>query len=141
MNRSPAAPATAPARRGGSGLPPGLLPRRLPPWAVFACGILVAPLFAAAVAAAQRAPRGPAATSGGHPGALWASTAPLDDGRQMLLVVDQEQRALAIYHVDPATGTVALKSSRDISWDLLVGDFNAQEPKPASLRRMLEMQK
>lgn len=114
---------------------------RLPPWVFFVCGIAIVPLFAAAGAAAQRATRAPAAASTGHPGALWAATTPLDDGRQMLLVVDQEQRALAVYHLDPATGTVSLKSSRDISWDLLVGDFNAQEPRPASLRRLLEMQK
>lgn len=111
------------------------------PWAYFVCGIAIVPLFAAAGAAAQRVARAPAAASTGHPGSLWAATTPLDDGRQMLLVVDQEQRALAVYHLDPATGTVSLKSSRDISWDLLVGDFNAQEPRPASLRRMLEMQK
>ena len=114
---------------------------RLPPWVFFVCGIAIVPLFAAAGAAAQRAARAPAAASTGHPGALWAATTPLDDGRQMLLVVDQEQRALAVYHLDPATGTVSLKSSRDISWDLIVGDFNAQEPRPASLRKMLEMQK
>ena len=142
MTRDPTPSAgAAPARLAGRGGPHRLVPRRLRPWAFFACGILVVQLFAAGVAAAQRGPRGPAATSTGHPGALWASATPLDDGRQMLLVVDQEHRALAVYHVDPASGTVSLKSSRDISWDLLVGEFNAQEPKPASLRRMLEMQK
>lgn len=120
--------------RSGSG-------SRLPPWVFFVCGIAIVPVFAAAGTAAQRAARASAAASTGHPGALWAATTPLDDGRQMLLVVDQEQRALAVYHLDPATGTVSLKSSRDISWDLLVGDFNAQEPRPAALRRMLEMQK
>ena len=33
---------------------------------------------------------------------------------------------------------LAAKSTRDISYDLMVGDFNAQAPKPAELKRMLE---
>ncbi len=45
----------------------------------------------------------------------------------------------AVYHVDGPTGSLVLKSTRNITWDLMVGDFNAQEPKPASLRKMLEM--
>ena len=36
-------------------------------------------------------------------------------------------------------GTLTLKSTRDITWDLMVGDFNSQEPKPSALKKMLEM--
>jgi len=106
-----------------------------------AAGIAAAALLGAVVMAAQRPVRVPAAPAAGHAAAFWTAMTPLEDGRQMLLVVDPENRALAIYHVDPAGGTVTLKSSRDISWDLLVGEFNAQEPKPAALKRMLEMPK
>jgi hypothetical protein len=74
-------------------------------------------------------------------GPLWTLATPLDDGRQMLLVVDQQNRAMAIYHVDPANGTLTLKSTRDIRWDLMVEDFNGQEPRPAALKKMLEMPK
>ena len=92
-------------------------------------------------AAAQRPGRGPA-SAGSPPGSpLWTMSTPLDDGRHLLLVLDQEQRAVAVYHLDPATGTLTLKSTRDIRWDLLVGDFNAQEPKPSALQKMLEMPK
>jgi predicted metal-dependent enzyme (double-stranded beta helix superfamily) len=66
---------------------------------------------------------------------------PLDDGRQMLLMVDQQNRTLAIYHVDPAAGTLTLKSTRDVRWDLMVEDFNCQEPRPSALKKMLEMPK
>lgn len=90
-------------------------------------------------ALAQRAGRPvPVATEGGT---LWTQATPLEDGRQMLLVVDQQTRALAIYHVDPASGTLTLKSTRDIRWDLMVEDFNGQEPKPSALRKMLEIPK
>ncbi|MFM8434300.1 MAG: hypothetical protein ACKOBP_03010, partial [Planctomycetia bacterium] len=63
---------------------------------------------------------------------------PLDDTRRLLLVVDPQLKNAAVYHVDAAAGTLTLKSTRDISYDLLVGDFNAQAPKPADLKKMLE---
>lgn len=72
-------------------------------------------------------------------GHLWIQAMPLDDRRQLLLVIDPQLRSAAVYHVDSDAGTLALKSSRNITWDLLVGDFNAQEPKPAALRRLLEV--
>jgi hypothetical protein len=92
--------------------------------------------------AAQRAGRSlPPVGTNDQTGPLWTLATPLDDGRQMLLVVDQQNRAMAIYHVDPANGTLTLKSTRDIRWDLMVEDFNGQEPRPAALKKMLEMPK
>ncbi len=70
---------------------------------------------------------------------LWISAHPVDDQRQLLIVIDPALKNAAIYHVDIAAGTLTLKSSRDISWDLMVGDFNAQDPKPSALRRMIEV--
>lgn len=86
---------------------------------------------------AQRAvlpPHGQAAN-----GTLWIHATPLDERQQLLLVVDPQLRNAAIYHVDGPSGSLVLKSTRNITWDLMVGDFNAQEPKPAALRRMLEV--
>ena len=92
---------------------------------------------AASGAAAQRpSPGGNAVGPGGQ---LWISATPIDNARQLLIVIDPGARNAAVYHVDAAAGTLSLKSTRDISWDLLVGDFNAQEPKPAALRKMLEI--
>jgi len=70
---------------------------------------------------------------------LWISESRLDDGRGLLLVVDQGTRHAALYHVDAAVGTLTLKSTRDLTWDLMVGDFNAQEPKPSALQKMLRI--
>ena len=70
---------------------------------------------------------------------LWVSESRLDDGRLLLVVVDQGTRHAAVYHVDGAAGTLTLKSTRDISWDLMVGDFNAQEPRPSALQKMLQL--
>jgi hypothetical protein len=79
-----------------------------------------------------------AARPGGQEGPLWVSESRLDDGRRLLVIVDQATRHAAIYHLDGTDGTLTLRSTRDISWDLMVGDFNAQEPKPAALRKMLQ---
>ena len=78
----------------------------------------------------------PAAPAGGP---LWVSESPLEDGRRLLIVIDQSTRHAALYHVDTATGTLALRSTRDLTWDLMVGDFNAQEPRPAALQKMLQL--
>lgn len=103
-------------------------------------GIVAAGLLAVAAAwlawprelAAQRASR-PGVDQGG----LWVSDSALPDGRRLLLVVDPVTRHTAVYHVDADRGTLTLRSTRDISWDLMVEDFNAQDPKPAALRNLL----
>lgn len=88
---------------------------------------------AAGTANAQRP--APPATTGGP---LWISDTPLDDGKRLLIVIDPASRHAAVYHVDPVSGGMVLKSTRDISWDLRLDEFNALEPKPATLRKMLE---
>lgn len=70
---------------------------------------------------------------------LWIADSPIDDGRRLLLVIDPERKHAAVYHVDAVAGTLTLKSTRDIGWDLLIEDFNAQPPKPADLKKMLEV--
>jgi len=72
------------------------------------------------------------------PGSLWVSDSPLEDGRRLLIVVDQATRHAAVYHVDPQSGSITLKTARDISSDLQLDEFNVQEPRPAALRKLLE---
>ncbi|NBU41879.1 MAG: hypothetical protein EBS51_13975 [Planctomycetia bacterium] len=96
--------------------------------ATLACGFAVAQGVATQRAGARSAQAGP----------LWVSESTIDEGRRLLIVVDSATRHAAVYHVDPGAGTVALRSTRDLSWDLVLEDFNAQEPTPAALRRMLE---
>lgn len=69
---------------------------------------------------------------------LWISDTAVDDARRLLVVVDPATRHAAVYHLDNASGSLVLKSTRDISWDLLVDDFNAQEPRPAALKRLIQ---
>ncbi|MFM8953795.1 MAG: hypothetical protein ACKOOF_12165 [Planctomycetaceae bacterium] len=96
-----------------------------------AAGLLCGLVTAGELAAQRPLPAAPA-------GPLWVSDSPLEDGRRLLIVVDQATRHAAVYHVDPQSGGLTLKTARDISSDLLLDEFNAQEPKPAALRKLLE---
>lgn len=102
--------------------------------------IAVALAGGAMLAAQPRGARGPAhgGVAGETGAGLWVSATPLDDGRQLLLIVDPTARNAAVYHVDAATGSLTLRSTRNITWDLLVPEYNAQEPRPAALRKMVE---
>jgi hypothetical protein len=68
---------------------------------------------------------------------LWVQAIPQGD-HITLLIADPSARSIAVYQVDPASGSLTLRSSRDLTWDLLLGDFNAQEPTPSVIRGMLE---
>jgi hypothetical protein len=52
-------------------------------------------------------------------------------------VIDPRQRALAIYHVDRSTGEIALKSVRNLTWDLQMVQFNSGNPLPQDIRNGL----
>ncbi len=62
----------------------------------------------------------------------------LGDKVQMLTVVDPRQRVLGVYHIDMATGKIALKSVRNIRWDLQIDHLNTDEPLPQQIRSMSE---
>ena len=70
---------------------------------------------------------------------LFVSTSPIDSGRQMLLVIDPERQVLAVYHIETVTGEVSLRSTRALGYDLQLEDFNAGDPKPAAIKKMLRI--
>lgn len=98
-------------------------------------GLALALGFAAVAASQSPNPRGAAAAT---PAGLWISDSPLEDGRRLLVVVDPATRHAAVYHLDPASGSLTLRSARDLTWDLSLDEFNVQEPRPAALRKMLQ---
>jgi hypothetical protein len=94
-------------------------------------------VLAAAAGAASQVP-GPRFAAPDGTAGLWVSDSPLGDGRRLLVVVDPTTKHAAIYHLDPASGGLTLKSARDLTWDLSIDEFNAQEPRPAALKKMLQ---
>ena len=79
-------------------------------------------------------PVGPAA-SGSE---LIVVPATLGDRVQVLSVVDPRQRVLCVYHIELATGKIALKSVRKLEWDLQIRDLNNDKPLPEEIRSLVE---
>src|SRR4051794_40209107 len=50
------------------------------------------------------------------------------DGRQQITLVDPRQRVMAVYYIERASGSIQLKSVRNVQWDLLIEDYNAGTP-------------
>jgi hypothetical protein len=63
------------------------------------------------------------------------------DGRQQITIVDPRQKVMAVYHVDRATGALALKSVRNLQWDLQIEDYNSTSPAPRDIRVLKEQQR
>jgi CubicO group peptidase (beta-lactamase class C family) len=59
-----------------------------------------------------------------------------EGGPQTVVVVDPSQRVLAVYHVDKTTGEIALRSVRNITWDLEMVEFNSGKPLPQDIRNL-----
>lgn len=91
----------------------------------------------AAVALAEQRATSPvtAATASSE---LIVVPASLGEKGQMLTVVDPRQRVVSVYHIDLATGKIALKSVRNIQWDLQMTYLNNESPLPQEIRSLLE---
>jgi hypothetical protein len=108
--------------------------------------LLVLVLVMAAVAVGQQraemsAPRAapaPAAASGTE---LIVVPTALGEKGQMLTIVDPRQRVMSVYHIELATGKIALKSVRNISGDLQMLYMNNEPPLPQEIRSGLEQLK
>lgn len=76
------------------------------------------------------------ATLGG--GDLIVVPMPSGDKSQLLSIVDPRQRMLCVYRVDPTTGKIALKSARNLNWDLQMTYLNNEAPLPQEIQSLLE---
>jgi hypothetical protein len=71
--------------------------------------------------------------------ALVSHSLELADGKQQVTLIDSRARSMAVYQVDPRTGAIALKSVRNIHWDLQMDEFNSGgNPSPKEIRSLLE---
>jgi len=77
-------------------------------------------------------------TQGLTPSPGWIVTSTVSDNRQQIVVADPAQQSLAVYHVDLATGRIALKSVRHIRFDLMMTEFNTESPSPGELEALLK---
>lgn len=71
-------------------------------------------------------------------GELIAVPSPMGDKGQMLTVVDPRQQAIGVYWIEAGTGKITLRSIRNIRFDLMMTDFNSDNPLPREIRLQLE---
>jgi hypothetical protein len=85
----------------------------------------------------QPAPQGgsPVYGSGGE---LIAVPTPMGDKGQLLTVIDPRQQTMGVYSIEAATGKITLRSVRNIRFDLMMMDFNPDNPTPREIRAQLE---
>jgi len=58
----------------------------------------------------------------------------LPTGVQQIVVVDPRAHTMAVYHIEPTTGKIQLKSVRNVRLDLAMEEFNATAPLPSEMR-------
>jgi hypothetical protein len=62
------------------------------------------------------------------------------DGKQQVTIVDPRTRVIAVYQVDKVNGSLALRSVRNVHWDLLMEEYNTSHgsPTPREIRALAE---
>ena len=71
-------------------------------------------------------------------GDLMAFSSDSGSGPAQVTLIDVKTRVMCVYHVDRATGAIELKSSRDVTYDLQMEEFNGVRPLPREIRALLE---
>ncbi len=71
-------------------------------------------------------------------GELIAVPSPMGEKGQMLTVLDPRQQTMGVYWIEAGTGKITLRSVRNIRFDLMMTDFNGDNPLPREIRLQLE---
>jgi len=71
-------------------------------------------------------------------GPLIALSSAAGDGRQQVVVIDTRNQAMTVYHVAHETGTISLRSVRNIQADFLMDEYNTDVPLPREIRAILK---
>jgi hypothetical protein len=71
-------------------------------------------------------------------GDLIALPMPVGEKGQLLTVLDPRLQTIAVYWIEAGSGKIALRSVRNIRYDLQLLDFNSDNPLPREIRLQLE---
>lgn len=93
-------------------------------------------LLASAFLAGTRLPRAEAQAGTTQTAGTIAFTAPSAGGNPLLFLIDTNEKAFAIYRVDPAKGSVKLESSRPYRYDLKL-EWNNLPPEASAVEAMI----
>ena len=106
--------------------------------ALAAVGFLVALVVAFDLGSTAFGQRGAAYQTPNAGAELIVVPATVGEKTQLLTVVDPRSQAMSVYHVDLATGKIALRSVRSLRWDLQMSYMNNENPLPQEIRTLLE---
>jgi len=105
-------------------------------------GVIFASLVVVAISAQVGRSTVYAQRPSGSPGLtgdqLIALTSDVDQTHQQVTIIDSKSRVMSVYHIDRKSGEVALKSVRNVNWDLQMEEFNGVSPSPREIRSLLE---
>ena len=59
-------------------------------------------------------------------------------GGQQVTIVNASRSTMLVYHVNSETGQITLQSSRRLTWDFSLDQYNATTPLPTEIRQMVE---
>ncbi|MFI4876037.1 MAG: hypothetical protein ACIALR_11885 [Blastopirellula sp. JB062] len=106
--------------------------------AVLGFGLVVSLVFAAAWFDTPVAPVQAQAPFAATPnGALISHSTNTAAGMQQIVLIDSQTRVMGVYHVDGMTGKIALKSVRNLHWDMLLEAHNSTNPSPSDIKASL----
>jgi hypothetical protein len=93
-------------------------------------------------ALAQRPGAGVAASTNasgqfGPSGEMIALSFDAGGGRQHITLIDPRTAMMSVYGIDPTTGEIALRSVRNVRWDLQMDEYNGTNPSPREIRSLL----
>jgi hypothetical protein len=73
----------------------------------------------------------------GPSGELIALSFDAGGGRQHITLIDPRTAMMSVYGIDPASGEIALRSVRNVRWDLQMDEYNGTTPSPREIRSLL----
>lgn len=72
-----------------------------------------------------------------------AFTSGMPGGTQWLYLVDTRAQTFAVYRVEPQNnrGVVKLEAARHYQWDMMLAEYNNQQPEVAAIESMVKAKK
>ncbi|MHC4178397.1 MAG: hypothetical protein ACYSWU_12870 [Planctomycetota bacterium] len=71
-------------------------------------------------------------------GELIAVPGPVGEKGQLLTVIDRKRQVMSVYHIHQATGKIALRSVRNIQWDLQLTYLDNEGLLPQEIQSLLD---
>jgi hypothetical protein len=71
----------------------------------------------------------------GSAGGTMMASSILPNNVQQIAIYDQPKQTMAVYHIDPSSGEIQLKSVRKLDADFGLQEFNLNEPTPTTIRK------